>query len=297
MRAEEREIRVSFEVSSLDRSTGARVDEKYATYSYQSDKDEGAYLGSLSLAGKTINTYDRDTFLDAVLDFTTNAEAADWTDYTLTVYDNKGRYVTEWKYSSKQFQPTMNDIVVADGYSVEIELLVDGQTAGELYDSKGANPDKIDDRNQAVITVLFQHDVDSSVYDKPNSSSYYVVNKGEDVAKLIEDGTYYNFPGWTDSKSYYYDSKNDVDYIRVYSEPLNKVTADIEVKADWAEDKAGLDRFAPAATNDKDTNGDGKVSCDEYYGTTGLVWSDEKNACVVESNGAVVVTIPNTATK
>ena len=76
------------------------------------------------------------------------------------------------------------------------------------------------------------------------------------------------------------------------------VKEDVTVKADWAEDKAGLDRFAPAAAdNNLDTNGDGKVSCDEYYGTTGLEWSDKLNACVVSSTGDAVVTIPNTATK
>ena len=51
------------------------------------------------------------------------------------------------------------------------------------------------------------------------------------------------------------------------------------------------------AGNSLDLNGDGKVSCDEYYGTTGLEWSDKLNACVVSSTGDAVVTIPNTATK
>ena len=135
----------------------------------------------------------------------------------------------------------------------------------------------------------------------PFSSDYnhvtfsYVVNKGDDVQSLIKSGEYANFPGWDDEYTYYYDKNGQTDYVLVYSNELSKVTADIEV--DWAEDKAGLDRFAPAATNDKDTNGDGKVSCDEYYGTTGLEWSDKLNACVVSSTGDAVVTIPNTATK
>ena len=290
MRAEVREGRITFTVSDLDSKTGARVAEKYATYSYDTDNGDEVYFHSTTIDGQTVGTYATGkAVVKKVLTFTKNAEAADWTDFTLTFYDEKGRYVTEWTYSEDS-DGDLGNVVVGDGYTVEISLLVDDMVAGELTSVKGGDDE--DDRNQAVITVLFQHAVGSSLYDKPNANSYYVVNKGENVAELIEDGTYYNFPGWDE-----YTWSDDKEYIRVYSDSLAKVTGDIEVKADWAEDKAGLDRFAPAATNDKDTNGDGKVSCDEYYGTTGLEWSDKLNACVVSSTGDAVVTIPNTATK
>ena len=41
---------------------------------------------------------------------------------------------------------------------------------------------------------------------------------------------------------------------------------------------------------------DGVVTCDEYYGVTGLKWDDKKNACVTTSGNAVV-TVPDTSAR
>ena len=281
MRAED-EYTVNFTISDLDKETGAYLKAK------RTDEWGGSKtvdLDTAAVGGTAITSYDE--LVKAVVGFKKNSEAADYNDVHLYVYDEKGRFVSSYDSLEDQYSA----VQVAAGYTVEIELFVDAESAGH---NLGAGRDGVDDRNQAVITVELQHDIDSSLYDRPTSSEYYVVNKGENVAKLIEDGTYDNFPAWND---YTYDVESGKDYVRVYDNALTKVTKDITVKADWAEDKAGLDRFAPAATNDKDTNGDGKVSCDEYYGTTGLEWSDKLNACVVSSTGDAVVTIPNTATK
>ena len=226
-------------------------------------------------------------------------DAAKWTGAVVTIYDEAGRWVTEFEYDNsvraESDVTTLLHYPVKDGYTVNVALVVDGQSAGEYYSTNGGNGDGVDDRYQPVVTVVMQRTPFSAIM---NSKTYsYVVNSGDNVQKLIEAGDYDNFPGWDDNMSTYYDSKNDVEYIRVYSEDLTKVTEDIEVEATFVEDGKDVDRFTAVSSNDKDTNGDGKVSCDEYYKTTGLVWSDEKNACVVESNGAVVVTIPNTATK
>ena len=157
------------------------------------------------------------------------------------------------------------------------------------YDKVGADmagPDGKDDRLQKTYAVHVETDIDSDLY---SPAVGYTVNNTDDLAKLVKDGKYTNLPYLYDVD---YDS-DDNEYVLVYT-----IDGD-DIYANWEEASSVKARVVTkgSTTNDKDTNGDGKVSCDEYYGTTGLVWSDEKNACVVESNGAVVVTIPNTATK
>ena len=285
MRAEEKDGVVNIKLSELDRQTGARLTAVRGEFKYEST------VGYETLPLVYVNNEAMDSFADweNLLDFKTKSAAADYTSFVLYVYDANGRFVTS--LDTTKDGANYSNVQIRNGYTIEIALMVDKNTE---YTTVGTGADGTDDRLQPVITVVKQHDVGSSLYDRPTSADYYVVNEGDDVAALLESGDIWNFPGWDD---YTYVASTDKEYVRVYSEPLNKVTADIEVKADWAEDKAGLDRFAPAATNDKDTNGDGKVSCDEYYGTTGLEWSDKLNACVVSSTGDAVVTIPNTATK
>ena len=162
--------------------------------------------------------------------------------------------------------------------TVQISVFVDQVGADN------AGSDDVDDRLQTTYGVHVETGIDSNLYEpvKP-----YTVNNGDNLAKKVASGDYVNLPGLYDEK---YDS-DDNEYVLVYT-----IDGD-DIYANWELASKVKDRFTAVSSNDKDTNGDGKVSCDEYYGTTGLVWSDEKNACVVESNGAVVVTIPNTATK
>ena len=309
MRAEDGDVwRVRMEISETDRNSGAYYNNRVVEYTETaSDKSGVVALGHYAFEDKDGNKfglgYSTDpaslNTIDAVvynaLSFRSGSYLAKnaWTDAVVTVYDENGLYVDTLEYTRGDDASDLLNEVVGDDYTILVELVVDNYKAGELSTVKGG--DDIDDRDQALITVLMARNPYSTDY--RSNSPTYVVNKGENVQALIEEGTYANFPGYDDADSEWYDRNKDVEYIRVYDNALTKVTEDVKIHGDWAEDKAGLDRFAPAATNDKDTNGDGKVSCDEYYGTTGLVWSDEKNACVVESNGAVVVTIPNTATK
>ena len=300
MRAEE-EISIDFEISSVDRQSGAYYNAKRATMSVADSKDP-QYFKDFTVDGDTnsINDtiYTIDDLVDSVVGMRAKTEINHWTSVVVTVYDAKGRYVSDYEIKKGTGWGNMTGLLdepLYDGYTVSLQFVIDGQSYGEEFDDTYSNPDTIDDRDQAVVTVVMARNPFSSDYNHVTFS--YVVNKGDNVQSLIKSGEYANFPGWDDEYTYYYDKNGQTDYVLVYSDELSKVTADIEVKADWAEDKAGLDRFAPAATNDKDTNGDGKVSCDEYYGTTGLEWSDKLNACVVSSTGDAVVTIPNTATK
>ena len=290
MSAENVEGRVNFRLSELDRQTGARLTFSGVEFTYVDS------VGYLKLMNVQVGSTKLENYSDLanLVSFKDNADAEEFTTYNYYVYDAKGRYVDQW-LGSKDDQSDYEDLTISNGYTVEIELVVDKYTAGELTNyGKG---DGNDDRYQAVITVEKQHAVDSSLYDRPTASEYYVVNKGDNVAKMIKDGDYVNFPGWDD---YTYDSDTDKEYVRVYNNALTKVTEDVTVKADWAEDKAGLDRFG-AATPEKpentlDKDGDGIVTCDEYYGVTGLKWDDKKNACVTTSGNAVV-TVPDTSAR
>ena len=156
-----------------------------------------------------------------------------------------------------------------------------------FYDVKGVDgangPDKTDDRLQKTYTVHLETAVDSGLYSIAGS---YTVNNTDDLEKLVKAGEYTGLYGLYDEE---YDAANDQVYVYQY-----RIDGD-DIWADWVKEGSAL--FAKSTTNDKDTNGDGKVSCDEYYGTTGLEWSDKLNACVVSSTGDAVVTIPNTATK
>ena len=149
-----------------------------------------------------------------------------------------------------------------------------------------AGADGKDDRLQKTYAVHVETGIDSDLY---SPAVDYTVNNTDDLAKLVKDGKYTNLPYLYDVA---YDS-DDNEYVLVYT-----IDGD-DIYANWEEASSVKARVVTkgSTTNDKDTNGDGKVSCDEYYGTTGLEWSDKLNACVVSSTGDAVVTIPNTATK
>ena len=168
---------------------------------------------------------------------------------------------------------------------IQVSFKIDYQHAGYQYIgwADTAYADGKDDRDQRVVSVKIEGWDEST--DKATgkySEVKYVVNDDKGLKSLVEGLAEYDW---------YYSVDEDV-YELVFYVKGDTVTANWEKNPE-----SKYVNGTPAADNELDTNGDGKISCDEYYKTTGLVWSDEKNACVVESNGAVVVTIPNTATK
>ena len=303
MSAEE-EISVDFEISSVDRQSGAYYNAKRATMSV-ADATDPQYFRDFTVDSETnsINNtiYTIDDLVDSVVGMRAKTEINYWTSVIVTVYDAKGRYVSDYEFAKGtgwQNMTSLLDEPLYDGYTVSLQFVIDGQSYGEEFDDTYSNPDLIDDRDQAVVTVVMARNPFSSDYNHVTFS--YVVNKGDDVQSLIKAGDYANFPGWDDEYTYYYDKKGQTDYVLVYSDELSDVTKDIEIKADWAELKDGLDRFAPkkAETPDNtlDKDGDGIVTCDEYYGVTGLKWNEKTNQCETASGNAVVV-VPDTSAR
>ena len=143
--------------------------------------------------------------------------------------------------------------------------------------------DGVDDRAQKAYSVYLETAPGSDLYKSPET---YWTNPSDDVAKLVNGEKYVSLPGLDD-----FYAAAEFDYVYQY-----RIDGD-KIYGEWVEETKDFKPFSTSTTNDKDTNGDGKVSCDEYYGTTGLEWSDKLNACVVSSTGDAVVTIPNTATK
>ena len=187
----------------------------------------------------------------------------------------------------------LNNYGLRDGDEVIIEMSaeIDYIKNGAKYEPKSVvNADGTDDREQTVVTIEEEtwSDRDDAGTGKYTSAKYVADDK-DTLTDVIE-----GLPSYDDSHRVG-SGKDRKTYRLVYYVNDDEVEAVWEVRAD-KDDKRIVWNSTPS-TNDKDTNGDGKVSCDEYYGTTGLEWSDKLNACVVSSTGDAVVTIPNTATK
>ena len=273
-------LRVNIELSETDIADGVKVDTDYKVntlkigpsygplYDYTADQWTISQVLGGSNAGDVASWTDLVSFSDDSL-----ADSTAVPTFRLV----SGKTVVAGPTNDWNTAKAWKEFDVANTLTLQISLKVDtrgvdGKTTG----------DGTDDRLQKAYSVHLETGIDSGYY---HLASTYYVNNSDDLVKLVTDGDYVNFPGWdyvefdAEGNEYYYQYTIDGD----------------DIYGDYV--KAKGPKFVTTSTNDKDTNGDGKVSCDEYYGTTGLVWSDEKNACVVESNGAVVVTIPNTATK
>ena len=284
MRAEEGDytLRVNVEMSQTDAADGIRVVPSYRTKTLKigpsttmNYKPEEVSIGTVLKEGDAWN----------LMDFS-KAEVASDDDKTTYGYSwqivdgntllDSGKTSDSWSLTtmlqSTPFSATHTNV------TVQISVFVDAVGADN------AGSDDVDDRLQTTYGVHVETGIDSNLYEpvKP-----YTVNNGDNLAKKVASGDYVNLPGLYDEK---YDS-DDNEYVLVYT-----IDGD-DIYANWELASKVKDRFTAVSSNDKDTNGDGKVSCDEYYGTTGLEWSDKLNACVVSSTGDAVVTIPNTATK
>ena len=270
MRAEEERISVRFELSETDMADGIRL-------------------------GKDVNRTIR----------TTHPEDSSWTMNSMVGWGlvprlfsdivdfSKAKVAKNDEYSNAEFLLKSGVTEIArGGWETFLNTDLNGYTdvtvvISTTYDKVGVDgttEDGIDDRLQTTYSVHVETGIDSNLYEPATS---YTVNNTDDLAKLVASGDYVNLPGLYDEK---YDS-DDNEYVLVYT-----IDGD-DIYANWELASKVKDRFTAVSSNDKDTNGDGKVSCDEYYGTTGLEWSDKLNACVVSSTGDAVVTIPNTATK
>ena len=173
---------------------------------------------------------------------------------------------------------------ITNGYE-EVSAAVKEDVTVTLTLTRDDNNNKIDDRNEVEVYVYQETKIGSNEFEA--NPTTIVLEKGE-AFKDVK-----NFP-LLNARTY---DKDGVQYRLVFdkSKAGNSHTT---VKGYWVKWTEGMNRFdGSTVDNPKDTDGDGKVSCDEYYGTTGLEWSDKLNACVVSSTGDAVVTIPNTATK
>ena len=279
MRAEEdptMTMRVRVVLSETDTEDGIKI---VADYRNNTNKDLKSNLSQWDISdvifGWSDTNKDGSAAATSLLSFGKNS-VAKIDQYLVTEYSVRSGNT---EYASGNWEEINKDFHFDDTQDVTLYVSL-------TYDKVGVDgdntPDKVDDRTQVAYSVHLETAIDSGLY---SVAQTYRVNANDDLVKLVTNGDYVNLPGWevpaydAEGNEYYYQYTIDGD----------------DIYGDYV--KASHSSFAKSTTNDKDTNGDGKVSCDEYYGTTGLVWSDEKNACVVESNGAVVVTIPNTATK
>ena len=267
------EVKVSVVTSERDTKDGITVNATNRKASF----NKGVTLGT-ALASMGIFDSNGDFQFSVFTDKNGNLAKQSNVYYTVTTADG-GLFA----YDSIVNYPANGDndkVLPEGGITVTISVLVDHQHYGTVT---GGGADSVDDRDQVGYNVYLQSSIGSEYYSMPVYT--YWTNAGDDVAKLVTNGDYTGLPGWEVPA---YDAEGNEYYY--HYEIKDGAIYGTYVKSEGS-------KFAKSTTNDKDTNGDGKVSCDEYYGTTGLVWSDEKNACVVESKGAVVVTIPNTATK
>ena len=173
-------------------------------------------------------------------------------------------------------------------YLVLVDFKIDYQTAGSVYASEFANqyPDGIDDRDQDVVTLKVEgwYDTDDKASDKYNTYKY-VVDENNTIESVIKGLTIYSKVKVVGADIYEY-----VFYVKG-----DTVTANWEKNVD-ADHKIVNGTPATQPENPLDKDGDGIVTCDEYYGVTGLKWDDKKNACVTTSGNAVV-TVPDTSAR
>ena len=261
---------INWEVSELDESDSVRVLPAYRHVNLKSTLTSVRPMDVMGLADGTLNVFGMVDFSKASV-----ATQDDVSGIEVTFLSGN-EYLGKWVPgdNSVMFESLLTssrtNITGVISFTVDTHG-VDGQTT----------PDGTDDREQKGYNVRLETNIGSDLY---SIEPTYYVNANDDLVKKVSDGDYVNLPGL-------YASKWDGDQEYVYQYRIDGDT----IYGDWVKEGSAL--FAKSTTNDKDTNGDGKVSCDEYYGTTGLEWSDKLNACVVSSTGDAVVTIPNTATK
>ena len=289
MRADQIEVDVTFEVD--DNDFFAKLDDTKTTVSTVSSNGAGFDVVANTFASSVSGAIAYDGDLDYVDPGLYGVKT------TVEVFVNStngtSRVYGEAAYDTVAIGNALNSYALRDGDEVIVLFhpVIDYYSEGDVYNSKSAavNPDKIDDREQTIVTIEQEtwSDIKGAGTGKYTKAQYVTDGTEDQLVELIMDLPEYDESHRVGS------GKDRKTYRLVYSINGDEVTADWDVRPDKDTDRFG--KVTPS--NDKDTNGDGKVSCDEYYGTTGLEWSDKLNACVVSSTGDAVVTIPNTATK
>ena len=226
---------------------------------------------------------------------------ADYSKVATEVYVIHRNGSSELVYSAKSFDGNVITALGAlslsdeDEILVEVTPMIDSYSVGDAYSSEkvlaGAKADGTDDRKQTIVTI--ENETWSEVKDAGSgkfTTSYYVTDgKEATLVDLIEDSKAYDEYHRVGS------GKDRKTYRLVWNINGDEATGEWDVRPDKDEDRFGeVKSTTPENTLDK--NGDGIVTCDEYYGVTGLKWDDKKNACVTTSGNAVV-TVPDTSAR
>ncbi len=291
----EAEISVSFEMNDYDFEL--TQDDKTFTAEWinkeQNAVNEAAGNAIVYAVSQQL-TYEGD------LKYAENA-GVDYTKVATTVYvihaDGSSELVASYKgFDDKTIKADLLELVYSNGDEIYVVLepMVDSYSVGDAYNAKnvpaGTKGDKVDDRKQTVVTIDVEtwSDVKESGSGKFTTSYYVTDGKEATLVDLIEGlkayDEYHRVGSGKDRKT----------YRLVYDINGDEVTAEWDVRPDKDEDRFGKVTSTPENPLDKD--GDGVVTCDEYYGVTGLKWDDKKNACVTTSGNAVV-TVPDTSAR
>ena len=173
-------------------------------------------------------------------------------------------------------------------YDVELSFVID--YIGHNNETIVGYGNGVDDRKDEIVTLKVEGWDEGK--DEPTgkySTTEYVVNDknddGKELAAFLEGLAIY---------ADYYVVDEDV-YELVFYVKGSVVTANWEKNVD-EDGKIVKGTPSEETENPLDKDGDGIVTCDEYYGVTGLKWDDKKNACVTTSGNAVV-TVPDTSAR
>ena len=245
----EADVRIHFVMSDTDTKDGLRIVPEYRnkkfTLGYDDDVDTtGSFkLNHDQLLGTAITD-------DDIIDWS-KAKVAKNDDFASVEYSvrNGNTEITKGDLtailSSAPFAGSVRDVTIYVTVTYD-KVGVDGDNT----------PDKVDDRTQKAYSVHLETAIDSGLY---KVAETYRVNNNDDLVKLVTNGDYVNLPGWdtpaydAEGNEYYYQYTIDGD----------------DIYGDYV--KASHSSFASKATpeNTLDKDGDGVVTCDEYYGVTG----------------------------
>ena len=228
----------------------------------------------LLLSKEQMIAYDGD--LEYVDKFLTGVDVS----YEIYIRNNKGtRSVVSGVWGVDGIGTALDNLKDGDLVIVEFAPKIDCYSVGDLYDAESVakpNADGTDDRKQEIATIKTETWSDLNDKGTGKYATYNFVYDGKEATlkKLIE-----NLDEFTESHRVG-SGKDRKTYRLVFDINGDKAVGEWDVRPYVDEDRYGaVTPETPENTLDKD--GDGIVTCDEYYGVTGLKWDDKKNACVL----------------